>query len=84
MTDTELFRAMLEERRQEYETYDVKNRLITCMKCTLNGEPFEIEYNEPLDGKPGTIGASRELSFISLGNITAEEAYSAIFGVIDQ
>lgn len=84
MTNSDLFRALLDEQDMPYEIQDFKTRKITYLEITLNGEPFEAEFNEPLDGIPGTLGAMRELSFTSFGNVTAEEAFDVMKAVIDQ
>lgn len=80
---SELFRELLKEKDFQFETSDNENYLNTYGTVSLNGEPFEFEFQEPLNGIPGTIGAMRELSFISSENITAEEAASVLFEVID-
>lgn len=80
---SELFRELLKEQDFQFETSDNENYLNTYGTVSLNGEPFEFEFQEPLNGTPGTIGAMREFSFISTENITAEEAASVLFEVID-
>ena len=82
-TQTELFRALLDEEGIAYETSDRKNSSSTYGRITLNGEPFEFDFYEPFDGKPGTIGAMRELTFTSVDNITPEEALSVLCEVVD-
>lgn len=84
MTHSDLFRALLDEQDIPYEFQDFKTRKITYVECSLNGESFEIEYQEPFDGIPGTLGAQRELSFTATNNVTAEEAFDVVMAVIDQ
>lgn len=84
MTHSDLFRVLLDEQDIPYEIQDFKARKITYIECSINGEPFDIEFQEPLDGIPGTLGAMRELSFTATSNITAEEALKVIMGVMDQ
>lgn len=84
MSATELFRALLEDQDIPYEVQDSKTRFNTYLRVTLNGEEFEAEFDEPLDGTPGTIGAMRELTFTSLSNITAEQAFDVIAAVVSQ
>jgi len=84
MTHSDLFRALLDEQEMPYEVQDFKTRKTTYLGVTLNGEPFEAEFSEPLDGIPGTLGAMRELTFITTGNITAEEAFDVLRAVMDQ
>lgn len=84
MTHSDLFRALLDEQDIPYEFQDFKTRKVTYVDCSLNGEQFVAEFNEPLDGIPGTLGAMRELSFTSFGNVTAEEAFDVMKAVIDQ
>ena len=82
-TQSELFRARLDEEGITYETSDNKNNSQTYGRITLNGEAFEFDFYEPFDGRPGTIGAMREFSFSSVGNITPEEAVDVLCEVMD-
>lgn len=84
MTHSDLFRVLLDEQDIPYKHLDFKARKITYIECSINGEPFDIEFNEPLDGIPGTLGAMRELSFTATSNITAEEALKVIMEVMDR
>lgn len=84
MTNSDLFRALLDEQDMPYEIQDFKTRKITYLEITLNGEPFEAEFNEPLDGIPGTLGAMREFTITACGNITAEEAFDVLMAVMDK
>lgn len=84
MTQTDLFRALLDEQEMPYEFQDFKTRKITYLEISLNGEPFEAEFQEPLDGIPGTLGAMREFTFAACNNITAEEAFEVLRAVMDQ
>lgn len=84
MTDTDLFRALLDEQEMPYEFQDFKTRKITYLECSLNGEPFEIEFSEPLDGIPGTLGAMRELTITATRNVSAEEAFEVIREIVDR
>lgn len=84
MTHSDLFRALLDEQDIPYEYQDFKTRKVTYVEVSLNGEPFLLEYHEPLDGMPGTLGAQRELSFTATSNVTAEEAFEVVQAVIDQ
>lgn len=83
-TQSDVFRALLDEQDMPYEYQDFKTRKVTYLDCSLNGEPFTMEFHEPLDGIPGTLGAMRELTFITTGNITAEEAFDVLMAVMDQ
>jgi len=86
MSETDLFRNLLDEQGIPYEIQDFKSRRCTYIEDTLDGEPFAIEFDEPLDGIPGTLGAMRELTFTSTLNITAEKAFEVLckaLGVAD-
>ena len=82
-TQTELFRALLDERGVAYEATDNKGSSHTYGRVTLNGEPFEFDFYEPFDGRPGTIGAMREFAFTSVDNITPEGAIDVLCEVMD-
>lgn len=84
MSHSDLFRALLDEQDMPYEIQDFKTRKITYLEITLNGEPFEAEFHEPLDGIPGTLGAMREFTIASCGNITAEDALDVLMAVMDK
>lgn len=83
-THTDLFRVLLDDQDMHYEIQDFKTRKITYIEVTLDGEPFEVEFSEPLDGIPETLGAMRELTLTSCNNITAWEAFKALMEVIDR
>ena len=84
MTNSDLFRALLDEQDMPYEYQDFKTRKITYLEITLNGEPFEAEFNEPLDGILGTLGAMREFTITSCDNITAKSALDVLMAVMDK
>ena len=83
-TESDLFRALLDEQDMPYEFQDFKTRKCTYVDCSLNGERFMVEFHEPLDGIPGTLGAMRELTFSATENVTAEEAFEVLRAVMDQ
>lgn len=75
---------MLDGEDIPYEIQDFNACKITYIEQRICNQPVLIEFNEPLDGIPGTLGAMRELSFTSFGNVTAEEAFDVMKAVIDQ
>ena len=84
MTHSDLFRALLDEQDIPYEFQDFKTRKITYVECSLNGLPVVVEFHEPLDGIPGTLGAMRELTVTIAKNVTAGEAFEVIRKVVGQ
>lgn len=84
MTNTDLFRTLLDEQDMPYEYQDFKTRRITYVECSMNGLPVEVEFHEPLDGIPGTLGAMRELTVTITKNVTAGEAFDVLRAVMDR
>lgn len=84
MTHSDMFRTLLDEQGMPYETQDFKTRKITYVECSMNGLPVEVEFHEPLDGVPGTLGAMRELTVTITKNVTAGEAFEVLRKVVDQ
>lgn len=83
-TQSDLFRALLDEQDMPYEFQDFKTRKITYLEISLNGEPFDVELSEPFDGIPGTLGAMREFTLTACNNVTAGEAFEVLRAVMDQ
>lgn len=81
-SQTELYRAMLDGADIAYEAMDNSNYRHTYFKVTLGGETFEADFEEPLNGTPGTLGAMRELSFTSWDDIGAEDAFRVVTEVM--
>lgn len=46
MSETDLFRNLLDEQGIPYEIQDFKSRRCTYIEDTLDGEPFAIEFDE--------------------------------------
>ena len=80
MTQTEIFRTLLDEQDMSYEIQDFKTRRITYLEISLNGEPFEVEFNEPL----GDTLEPRDFTITACNDITAEEAFDVLRAVMDQ
>lgn len=83
MGHSENLRARLDGEGMPYEIQDFNTRKITYIEHRICNQPVLIEFNEPLDGIPGTIGAMRELSFCTTENVTAEQAVGMIFELLD-
>lgn len=83
MTQSEIFRKLLDEQDIPYEYQDFKMRKITYFEVGLNVETFEAEFNEPLDGIPGTLGAMREFTLTACSNVTAKEAFDVLMAVAE-
>lgn len=83
MRHSENLRALLDGEDIPYEIQDFNTRKITYIEQRICNQPVLIEFNEPLDGIPGTIGAMRELSFCTTENITAEQAADMILELLD-
>lgn len=83
-TQSDVFRALLDEQDMSYEYQDFKTRKITYVECSMNGLPVEVEFHEPLDGIPGTLGAMRELTVTITKNVTAGEAFEVLMEVMGQ
>lgn len=84
VTESEMLREMLDEQDIPYEIMDFKTRKITYIECSVFDKPFEIEFNEPLDGIPGTLGAMREITFSLNENPSAEDAIKIILDAISK
>ena len=84
MSHSDMLRALLDEQDMTYEIQDFKTRKITYIECSMNGLPVEVEFSEPLDGIPGTLGAMRELTITITKNVTAGEAFEVMKKVVDQ
>ena len=84
MTQTEILRTLLDEQDMPYEIEDFKTRKITYVECSMNGLPVVVEFSEPLNGIPGTLGAMRELTVTVTKNVTAGEAFEVMRKVVDQ
>lgn len=83
MGHSENLRALLDGEDIPYEIQDFNIRKITYIEQRICNQPVLIEFNEPLDGIPGTIGAMRELVMYTTKNITAEQAAEMIFELLD-
>ena len=84
MSHSDMLRALLDEQDMTYEIQDFKTRKITYIECSMNGLPVEVEFSEPLDGIPGTLGVMRELTITITKNVTAGEAFEMMKKVVDQ
>lgn len=82
MTESEMLREMLDEQDIPYEIIDFKTRKVTYVECSICGKQFEIEFSEPLDGIPGTLGAMREITLSLNENASAEDAFEIILNAI--
>ena len=77
MTATDELRRMLDERGVEYATDDNNASNVTMWTTQNGGWAFDCDYMEPLNAKPGTIGAKTELMIYGY---TPEQAVVATFG----
>ena len=84
MTDTDLFRAIMDEQGISYQKEDKPTYRSTWFDVGISGEVFCVEFREPLDGIPGTLGAHKELSFITEHDVSAEDAARVVCEVMDE
>ena len=78
MTVTDDLRRLLDERGVEYATDDNTASKDTMWTTQNGGWMFDCDYMEPLNAKPGTIGAKTELMIYGY---TPEQAIAATLGV---
>ena len=77
MTASEVLRRMLDERGVEYATDDNNASNVTMWTTQNGGWAFDCDYMEPLNAKPGTIGAKTELMIYGY---TPAQAIAATLG----
>ena len=77
MTATDELRKLLDERCVEYATDDNATSNDTMWTTQNGGWVFDCDYMEPLNEKPGTIGAKTELMIYGY---TPEQAIAATLG----
>ena len=77
MTATDELRRMLDEHGVEYATDDNNASNVTMWTTQNGGWVFDCDYMEPLNAKPGTIGAKTELMIYGY---TPEQAVEATLG----
>ena len=90
---TDELRRLLDERGVEYATDDNAASKDTMWTTQNGGWMFDCDYMEPLNEKPGTVGAKTELMIYgympeqaiaaTLGSGTCEKVY-AVGGIIAQ
>lgn len=84
MGHSENLRALLDGEDIPYEIQDFNACKITYIEQRICNQPVLIEFSEPLDGIPGTLGAMRELTVTITKNVTAGEAFDVMRKVVDQ